>query len=203
MGRATARPPVHEPATLNAPLFQQLVEVHDPPARRVVLDLGAATTPMLALLGRNHCHVQIADIVNAHEIRRLNGAEPGEKLDELVGSLLPPHCAVDPVDLVFCWDLPNYLQPTASRALMRAIEERTQPGSMAHALIVYSERDMPDRPRRYVPTGDGQLVNHANPTAMIDAPRYSPEALGNIMSPFAIDRARLLSNGMQEFLFRR
>mgnify|MGYP000187495523 CR=1 FL=1 len=31
---------------------------------------------------------------------------------------------------------------------------------------------------------------------------YSPEELGKSMHPFAIDRARLLSNGMQEFLFR-
>ena len=36
----------------------------------------------------------------------------------------------------------------------------------------------------------------------IDAPRYSPEELGDHMAGFAIDRARLLNNGMQEFLFR-
>ena len=200
MGRATARPPVQEAAQLNAPLFRELTRVCDPPERRVVLDLGAATTPMLTLLGRNGCHVQVADIVDGHEIRRLNGAEPGRELDELAASMLPRHCAVDPVDLVFCWDLPNYLTLAACSALMRAIAARSRPGTVVHALIVYSERTMPDRPRRYVPTGDGRLVNHSNPAAMVDAPRLSPETLGNAMRPFTIDRARLLANGMQEFL---
>jgi len=37
---------------------------------------------------------------------------------------------------------------------------------------------------------------------VIAAPRYSPEDLGKSMGGFLIDRARLLSNGMQEFLFR-
>ena len=37
---------------------------------------------------------------------------------------------------------------------------------------------------------------------MVPAPRYSPEDLGIAMGSFEIDRARLLSNGMQEFLFR-
>ena len=54
-----------------------------------------------------------------------------------------------------------------------------------------------------MPAEDGVLVNQAVPSpAMIEAPRYSPEFLGRIMGGVAIEHARLLANGMQEFVFR-
>ena len=52
MGRATARAARDTPEALNAPLFRQLAERFDETQRHVVLDLGAASTPMLSLLGR-------------------------------------------------------------------------------------------------------------------------------------------------------
>lgn len=201
MGRATARAPIEEPPALNAPLFRSLLDRKESD-RIVVLDLGAATTPMLTLLGRFRTHVQIADLAGDRDVFDLNATVPGKALDDLAEYCLPAHCATEPLDLAFCWDLPNYLKPEAMTAVMRAIAARSRAGTIAHALIVYSERSMPDRPRNYVPNVDGTLVNHSVPARKIDAPRYSPEALGNIMAPFVIDRARLLANGMQEFLFR-
>lgn len=85
---------------------------------------------------------------------------------------------------------------------MRTVAARSGRDALGHALIVYSERSTPDRPGRFVPTDDCRLVERAPSSAAIAAPRYSPEALGRIMSPFGLDRARLLANGMQEFLFR-
>lgn len=202
MGAATARAPLEEVSALKVPLFQGLLGERKESERQVILDLGAASTAMLALLGKFPCHVQIADIASGRDIRLLNAMPAGQELDEHAASLLPAHCADTAVDLVLCWDLPNYLKPDAMRALIAAIEPRTRPGTIAHALVVYSERTMPDRPRRYVPKSDGRLVNHSTPGAEIPAPRYSPEALGEMMGRFVIDRARLLANGMQEFLLR-
>lgn len=201
MGRATARAPMEEPSALNAPLFKSLAERFTMKNRQVVLDLGTASSPMLSLLGRGRTLVQIADLAGDREIDLLNGTKPGDALNALAHSLLPAHATDEAVDVVFCWDLPNYLKKEAMLALMEAIAARSCPGTVAHALIVYSERTMPDRPRRYLPTHDDCLVNHSNPRGVIDAPRYSPEALGELMVPFEIDRARLLANGMQEFLF--
>jgi hypothetical protein len=61
---------------------------------------------------------------------------------------------------------------------------------------------MPNCPGRYVPDADLKLINRAAPVPEIPAPRYSPELLGRLMRNFAIEHARLLANGMQEFLFR-
>lgn len=201
MGRATARAPLEKVEALNVPLFRELVERLESAGRRIILDLGAASTPMLAVLGRGRCRVEIADLASDDGVALLNAA-PADERATLAESLLPAHAAGEPLDLVFCWDLPNYLAPEATSALMRAVAARSAPDALAHALIVYSERSMPDHPGRFVPTDDCRLVDRAPSSAEIAAPRYSPEALGRIMSPFGVDRARLLANGMQEFLFR-
>ncbi|MEX2125700.1 MAG: hypothetical protein WD795_17565 [Woeseia sp.] len=202
MGRATARAPMDKPEALNAPLFRRLVEQLDAARRRIVLDLGAVSTPMLSLLAGCRCRVDIADLASDGGIERMNTEAPRDVLVAMAESLLPRQRADDAVDLVFCWDIPNYLKPEAMSALMSVIAARARPGALAHALIVYSERSMPDRPGRFVPAEDLRLVNRAAPAAEIKAPRYSPEDLGRIMGRFKIEHARLLANGMQEFLFR-
>lgn len=202
MGRATARTTIEPPALLNAPLFRQVVGQLDGANHRIVLDLGAASTPMLSLLGQSRCRVEIADLADEGGISKLNSEMPANELVALAASLLPEHQSEEAVDLVFCWDLLNYLQPRALSALMSAIAARGRPAMLAHALIVYSERSMSGRPGRYVPTDDMKLLNRHSPAAMIAAPRYSPEFLGSNMDGFAIEHARLLGNGMQEFVFR-
>ena len=187
---------------LHAPLFQDVMTRLDETERHVALDLGAASTAMLALLGRARCRVEVADLVHYGGIDYLNTAEPGPELVKASNSLLPNRSANDAVDLVFCWDLPNYLTLDALSALMNAIGERSRPGALAHALICYAETDMKERPGRFVPTADCELIDCSTTNAMTAAPRYSPEALGKSSGRFVIDRARLLSNGMQEFLFR-
>ena len=194
---------MEKPPALKAPLFRSLVERLEAGGRHVILDLGAASNPMLSLLGQFRCRIDIADVASDGGIERMNADAEGDDLVARAETLLPKY-REDGVgyDLVFCWDLPNYLKPPALSALMAAIAARAgRTGILAHALIVYSERSMPERPGRWVPMEDLTLVDRHGATAEIKAPRYSPEDLGRMMSGFAIDRARLLANGMQEMLF--
>ena len=194
--------PPNSPATLHAPLFQDLVGGLDATGRHVILDLGAASTAMLALLGRSRCRVEIADLAHFGGIEQLNTAEPGPALSDVAESLLPKRLPDDTIDLVFCWDLPNYLTLDALSGLMSAIVQRARRGTLAHALIFYADRDMKEHPGRFLPTADGELIDRSAPGTAVPAPRYSPEDLRQSMDGFLIDRARLLGNGMQEFLFR-
>lgn len=203
MGRATARAPMEKPSALKSPLFKLLVDELDESSRHVALDLGAVSTQMLSLLGGFRCCVEIADLARNGGLEQLNTEQEHNERLAAAESLLPEHRIGDPVDLVYCWDLLNYLKPDAISALMAAIGTRAHPDTRAHALIVYSERTMPDRPGRWMPAEDGVLVDRSVPSpAMIEAPRYSPEFLGRIMGGVAIEHARLLANGMQEFVFR-
>ncbi|HET6628378.1 MAG TPA: hypothetical protein VFG91_01255 [Woeseiaceae bacterium] len=195
---------MEKPSALKAPLFRSLVERLEAGGRHVILDLGAASNPMLALLGQFRCRVDIADLASDGGLERMNADAEGDDLVARAESLLPRLRANDAgYDLVYCWDLPNYLKPAALSALMSAIAARTgRTGLLAHALIVYSERTMPERPGGWVPMEDLTLVDRNGTSAEVKAPRYSPEDLGRMMSGFEIDRARLLANGMQEMLFR-
>jgi hypothetical protein len=187
----------------HAPLFHDLVTGLDATERYVVLDLGTASTSMLGLLGQSRCRVEIADLAHFGGIDRLNATEPGPALPGETNALLPNRLSDDAFDLVFCWDVPNYLTLNALSTLMNAIADRARPGAVAHALIYYSERDMRQHPGRFVPTADGErLINYSTTHEAIAAPRYSPEDLDKGMGRFVLDRARLLSNGMEEFLFR-
>ena len=170
--------------------------------RHVVLDLGTASTAMLALLGQSRCRVEVADLAHFGGIDRLNSTEPGPELAVVCEALLPKQHSDDVIDLVFCWDLPNYLTLNALSALMFTIGHRARPGALAHALISYADRDMKQHPGRFVPTPDGELIDQSAACKTITAPRYSPEDLSKNMGRFMIERVRLLGNGMQEFLFR-
>ena len=194
--------PKEPPAAVHAPLFQDLVTGLDDARRHVVLDLGAASTAMLTLLSRARCRVEIADFAHFGGIDLLNSAETGESLIAAADSWFAEQPQDDRIDLILCWDLPNYLTLDALSALMNAIGRRAAPGAVAHALIFYADREMPDQPGRFIPTDDCELMDFGAHGTSIGAPRYSPEDLQNNMGPFEIDRARLLRNGMQEYQFR-
>jgi hypothetical protein len=200
LGAATARAEFEAPATPHAPLFRSLIERIDVARRVIVLDLGAAHSKTLELFSRFKCRIEIVDA--RADIESLNGISEAADLEAAVAALLP-RAGPDPLDLVLCWDLPNYLEKRALAALMAALAARTAPGGFAHALIVYLEKRMPARPGDYVPLDDFRLLNLGQSPADRAAPRYSPEDLKLCMPGFAIERGRLLGNGMQEFLFRR
>ena len=78
--RAASRVPPQPPAALHTPLFQNLVAGLEETDRHVVLDLGAASTGMLALLGRSRTRAEIVDLAHFGSIERLNTTEPGPEL---------------------------------------------------------------------------------------------------------------------------
>ena len=191
--------PPNPPVAFHAPLFHDLVTSLVATERHVVLDLGAASTAMLALLGQSRCRVEIVDLAHFDGVDRLNTTEPGLAQRDAANVLLPNRLADDAFDLVFCWDFPNYLTLSALSALMSTIAHRARPGAVAHALIHYAERDMREHPSRFVPTAAGdELIDNSATRGTIAAPRYSPEELDKGMGPFVLDRARLLSNGLQD-----
>ena len=189
-------------AVINAPLFRGLVEDFEthPDARHVVLDLGPARPETVALFGRFRCRLEIADF--AEELDGINGLEEPGELDERLNTLLPPQHE-EAADLALCWDLLNYLERPALKALLNVLQERLAPRARLHALIVYANDRMPASPARFAPCEGGLEHDIYGDPAARPAPRYTPDELGRLASGFAVERAMLLRNGMQEFLFSR
>lgn len=186
-------------AALNAPLFHSLVERLGEGGRFVVLDLGAARTETIGLLGRFRCRLDIVELADG--VDELNACETPKQLRERAEKLLPARRR-ESTDVVLCWDLLNYLNRPALSTLMECIAARGRRGTLAHALVVYSARRMPAKPACFVPVDEQHLTNIAPPQAERDAPRYTPEDFALCMPRYTVERARLLRNGMQEFLFR-
>ncbi len=198
-GGATARKQADAPQTLNAPLFKSLVEPLETAGRRVVMDLGAATNQTIGLFSHYPCRLDIADLSDGLDQLEAQ-VEDQQALQAAVEALLPKRHE-EPVDIILCWDILNYLSRPVLAAVMSHIARRARPGAQAHALIYYSDTHMPERPGVFVPMPDGSLVSNDPSPCTRDAPRYTPDDLTRAMRSYRIERAMLLGNGMQEFLF--
>lgn len=199
LGRLTDPPDPMDEALLNAPLFHTLVDRLDDEQRHVVLDLGPPQAGTVALFGRFRCRLDIGDF--AANLDAVRAQTEPEELPGTISGLLPP-VRQERADTILCWDLFNYLERPALKALMDCVAEYGQTGTLVHALVVYSAKTMPVLPNRYVPVDDHSLRIVANARETRPAPRYSPEDLGLCMPAYRLERAMLLRNGMQEFLFR-
>jgi hypothetical protein len=187
------------PGALNAPLFQSLIERLRGAGRCVVLDLGAARPETLRLFSEFPCRLDIVDLADGLE--QLNAEQTPRGFRERAESLLPSRRR-EATDVVLCWDLLNYLNRPALSMLMECIAARGRRGTLAHALVFYSARKMPVRPSTFYPIDEQHLTSLAPAQAERDAPRYTPEDFTLCMPRYTVERARLLRNGMQEFLFR-
>lgn len=184
---------------VNAPLFRRLLESQSAERRAVVLDLGPARMETVALFSQFRCRLEFADLGDG--LDQLNGEADPLLLRQKAESLLPRR-RQEAADIVLCWDLLNYLQRPALKTLMACVAARSRPGTMVHALIVYSAPRMPARPDRYAALPDGRLLIQRTTGAECAAPRYTPEDLRHCLPDHAVESAMLLKNGMQEFLLR-
>lgn len=196
------------PVVLRAPLFSALTgHMHTSDKRWVVLDLGPAQASTIGFFNRFRCRLDIVDL--PPRLESLNTEEDKQQLHEQAEALLPKTRG-EATDIVLCWDLLNYLNRPALTALMNCIAARSQTGTLVHALIIYSGTRMPAIPGLYAPVNDpddesettDRLTNLPLTGEEKEAPRYTPDDLTHCMRDYHIERAKLLSNGMQEFLFR-
>jgi hypothetical protein len=190
-------------SAFKAPLLDRILSSpEDPERRNVVLDLGAVSQAMIDRLSASRpCRIEIADLYNFGGLAAIERIASSDEQDlNSIGQLLPPPNQ-ERLDLVFCWDLPNYLSLPALTLLIDFLSRRAAPGCRVHMLVAYSKREMAELPARYIPAGDGNLAQSLASGELTKAPRYSPEDLGRALGNFRYERGVLLANGMQEFVY--
>jgi hypothetical protein len=198
-GGPYAAPGAIAPEPLNAPLFHTLMQRLAAGGRWVVLDLGAAHSATIGSFSRFRCRLDIVDLATG--LDALNGEVDTRRIRQRAEELLPQRRS-ESTDIVLCWDLINYLNQPALAALMECVALRCKRGALAHGLVYYSAREMPERPSTFVPIDDQHIAQQAIVPRERPAPRYTPEDLARCMPRYGVERGRLLRNGMQEFLFR-
>ena len=203
MAADTASSGANMPGRVNVLLFRSLIRQLMEDRRWVILNLGAALPQTIDLVTPYRCRMDIANL--ADSIDKVNAPVDSEDPDhftERVDALLPDH-AGELTDAVFCWDFLNYLDRGVLTKLMSVIAGRCRRGALLHALIAYSHPLMEKVPGRFAPLDEGHLVSLANTAPSRISPRYSTDDLRACMTDFSVERVRLLSNGMQEYLFLR
>jgi hypothetical protein len=198
-GRPAAAAPGGPPDALSAPLFHSLMQRFAAGGRWVVFDLGAAHSATIRAFGRFRCRLEIVDLAQGLDL--LNGEIDPRLMRQRAEQLLPAR-RPEQADIVLCWDLINYLNQPALNALMECIALRCKRGALAHGLVYYSTKAMPERPSTFVPIDDQRIQHKAASGRERPAPRYTPEDLARCMPRYSVERGRLLRNGMQEFLFK-
>lgn len=188
-----------QPKRFNAPLFQSLMERIYTGGRWVVLDLGAARARTVALLSQYHCRLDVADLID--DVDSLNAETDPSGLHDAAERMLPAQ-REEATNAVFCWDILNYLTPPALNALMSCVAMRGRPGTLVHTLMVYSEPHMAARPGQFGLLDDNGLIDTAYSRREREAQRYTLSELTDQLPGYSIERAMLLTNGMQEILFR-
>jgi len=185
---------------VTVPLFRSVMDALAENRRWVILDLGAARPQTIDLLSRFRCRVDIADLEEA-VMASLDRQDESAAVPDPVEALRSMPRS-EPVDVVLTWDYLNYLNRQQITGLMTAIAKRGRPGAFVHALIGYSRSVMSRRPGLFAPLDEGRLVDLSAGKPDRAATRYSTEDLDRCSPGFTIERIRLLTSGMQEYLFR-
>ena len=168
--------------------------------RWVILDLGMARPQTIDLLSRFRCRLDIADLEDVVVASLDWQGESGEAPDPVESLRSMPRS--EPADVVLTWDYLNYVNRQQISRLMTTIAYRCRPGALVHALVGYSRSVMSRRPGLFVPLDEGRLIELSAGTPDRTATRYSTEDLDRCSPGFTIERIRLLTSGMQEYLFR-
>lgn len=214
MSHAAAVTRDRRPERLRVPLFARLIGDVASQDRVVVLDLGGCSHGMVNLLSAYQACLHVVDLPSSlgplQQIDR-DAADAERSLIDGFDALMPD-LSSEPADLLLCWDLLNYFDLAALRALATALAPRLRPTARLHAVMEYASDQMPAEPSLWMPDVvaepvDDPQVDHvmvgAAAAAQRAAPRYTPRQLEGLLLGFTIDSTMLLSNGMQEHLFKR
>ena len=162
-----------------------------------VLDLGPAIGSNVEYLSQYGCRLSIQDLYLTR-----SSAVDGEELGaEFFEQLLPlPDGPL--YNVVFAWDLFNYLSRKELKHLTARLRQACRPGAQVLALI-WIHKSIPAQPIRFRFRGPDQLHYDRRTSLERPGPRFQPAEINQLMSGFQVDRSFLLRHGIQEYLFVR
>jgi hypothetical protein len=148
-----------------------------------VLDLGPATKANLDFFLKRGARVTVADLHRA-----------GSGFGFLDGDRDRPY------DLVFAWDVLNYLDPDRLGRLMEGLGPHFRPGTTLHAFIA-TGREIGMSPSRYRIEDPETFVFEQAPGPRVASPRYLEQDLLKRMPGLTVENRVQLRNGMLEYVF--
>ncbi|MEE8279039.1 MAG: class I SAM-dependent methyltransferase [Thermoanaerobaculia bacterium] len=163
-----------------------------------VLDLGRAIGANVSFLTHYSCKLFIADL-----FQTLRGHRDGLDWDAMVlDRTLAEHLPYRDqscFDLIFAWDLLNYLDRQELEVLGRHLSRLCKRSGLLFAMLS-TRKQIPDRPTDFRIL-DLETLAYDNPSKMRrPCPLYKEPDLARLMSDFEVETSFLLRNGMQEYV---
>jgi len=202
------------PQRLRVPLLARLMSEVADHERVVVLNLGGCNHGLVNMLSAYQACLHVVDLPSQlGGVQQIDREAPGAaQAIAAAWEAMLPDLRDEPADLLLCWNLLNYLDPVALQGVAAALSSRLRPAARLHAVMEYASEHMSAEPVAWMPdvptdwSAETQ-VDHAwvaeAGRASLPAPRYTPRQLEGLLAGFTIDATMLLSNGMQEHLFKR
>jgi len=163
-----------------------------------ILDLGKAAGSTIDFFSKYSCRLHIADIVGQIAGISLSGKQ--EDSERLLRELAPGEDGE--FDLIFAWDIFNYLSRRQFQILSYRLAQLGKPGSKMLAFILAENGDSCE-PSIYKIVEKGSLIRESMRLSGKQAKWYSPGEVKQLMLGFEMDKAFQLRHGIQEYILIR
>lgn len=164
-----------------------------------VLDLGKASSSNLDFFVQFSRKIHIEDLYRTISGFDYLSPEDGVPLEKVFRYLLPFRSGTR-FDLVFSWDLFNYLNREELISLSRHISRHGRSGTVLFSMI--SSRPLiPERPLDYSILDGETILYSCDSHIMRKCPQYQETDLGRFLPDFRVGSSYLLRNGIKEYLF--
>jgi len=167
-----------------------------------ILDLGPAYGENIAFFSEFARKIYIEDLRDTlctHDF--LSGvAETGGEIRLNVGDTLTAYPADTRFDLIFAWDLFNYLEREPLQQVIAWLSKFCKTGTLIFSLIS-TRVQISQHPLTFKILDKDRLLYGSSSALERPHPRYREVALLKLMPHFKTQKSFLLRNGMQEYLF--
>jgi len=103
------------------------------------------------------------------------------------------------LNVIFLWDLPNYLDKPVMRGLIEYLSQHMHEKVKLH-FYIHSKQQMPASPGSYSILPEGKVLLENSSDTTVKSPLYFQEALLTLFHPFKVKRSMLLSSGLKEYI---
>lgn len=168
--------------------------------KHAILDLGVPSGSSVDFFARVPCTLYVEDLFQSLLSLPPPDEEEGEHAWDLMVERRLAHSAEVRFDMIFAWDLFNYMHVDLIHSLMKRLSRSCRSGSLLYIMISTAPM-IPERPAKIAIINDDHVRYEAAGPARITNPRYTPLKLERMMPGFRLLHSFLLGASLQEFLF--
>ncbi len=166
-----------------------------------VLDLGPACGTNVEFFSNFSGKIYIEDLHRTLNSFDFLSPDDGLSFDSVFRYLLP-YQRTTRFDLIFSWDLFNYLEKREFLFLMRHLGRFCTDETLIFALIS-TNKSIPEQPSSFRILDHETLASRTHRGILRECPRYEESELLQLMPGFRVCQSFLLRSGVKEYLFLR